>query len=153
MKERLAASVREAINGKDSWLAYVKAGKPKGWPNFRKHVRQAKAKLAPVPAQEQPAASGRKRRAGGAEAAEAAGEAAAAAAGGEAPEPPAKGRRKATKLIRYTSRRKCCHEKTRAKRVCLQNAHVRLWTPELETFGPTPESNRARTPTGHMHAV
>ena len=51
------------------------------------------------------------------------------------------------------SRRKCYHEKTRAKRVCLQNAHVRLWTPELETFGPTPESNRARTPTGHMHAV
>ena len=85
------------------WKAYVKAGKPKGWPNFRKLVRKAKEKQVSPSAQEQPAVSGRKRRAGGAEAAEGAGEAAAAAAGGEAPAPPAKRRRKSTKLIRYTA--------------------------------------------------
>ena len=50
------------------------------------------------------------------------------------------------------------HRRSRRESVCLERSHLLPWTPELETFGPTPESNHAphglyRTPTGHMRAV
>ena len=33
--------------------------------------------------------------------------------------------------------------RSRGESVCLERSHLLPWTPELETFGPTPESNHA----------